>query len=148
MAWFYREPQVSTVLVALAATSLASAVGLQHIALLERNLRLGSAATCRLVGQGAGGVLAIALAVAGWGVWALVVQQYVELVALAALAWYLEPWRPSLVRGREPVAHTLRFGGYFTTTQIVLNLLTNADKILVGFLLGARRWASIARRTT
>ncbi|HVU89488.1 MAG TPA: lipopolysaccharide biosynthesis protein [Pirellulales bacterium] len=136
VAWFYREPQVRIVLVALAATSLASAVGLQHIALLERNLRLGSAAACRLAGQGIGGLLAIALAVAGWGVWALVIQQYVELLALAVLAWYLEPWRPSLSRGRETVKHTLRFGGYFTTTQIVLNLLANADKILVGFLLG------------
>ncbi len=136
VAWFYREPDVTWVLGALSATSLASAIGLQHIALLERNLRLGSAATCRLMGQGVGGILAITLAIAGWGVWALVVQQYVELLALAATAWYFEPWRPSSPRSGERVGATLRFGGYFTMTQIVHNLLANADKILVGFLLG------------
>ncbi len=125
------------VLIALAATSVASALGLQHIALFERNLRLGRAAACRLVGQGLGGVLAIVLALCGWGVWALVWQQYVELLALSP------PWpgisnlgAPSAPRSGQAVGSTLRFGGYFTATQIVLNLLTNADKILVGFLLG------------
>jgi O-antigen/teichoic acid export membrane protein len=136
VAWFYGEPDVTTVTMALSATSIASALGLQHIALLERNLRLGSAAVSRLVGQFAGGVLAIGMAAAGYGVWALIVQQYVELVALAAVAWCLEPWRPLRPRDGEPVGGTLRFGGYFTASQIVLHLLANIDKILVGFLLG------------
>ena len=136
VAWFYREPAAGGVTAALSATSLASALGLQHIALLERNLRLGSAAVCRLAGQAAGGVLAIALALAGWGVWSLVLQQYIELLVLAVAAWYLEPWRPARPRADEPLAHTLHLGGYFTASQIVLNLLANIDKILVGFLLG------------
>jgi O-antigen/teichoic acid export membrane protein len=138
VAWFYAEPAVALLTVALAGTSIVSALGLQHIALLERNLRLGSAAACRLIGQFAGGVLAISMALAGFGVWALVAQQYVELMALAAVAWYLEPWRPLRPRSGEPVRGTLHLGGYFTATQIVFHLLANVDKILVGFLLGAR----------
>jgi len=135
-AWFYREPAAAVVTAALSATSVASALGLQHIALLERNLRLGSAAVCRLAGQAAGGVLAIALALAGWGVWALVWQQYLELLVLAAVAWNLEPWRPIRPRAKEPLNKALHLGGYFTGSQIVFNLLANIDKILVGFLLG------------
>ena len=137
-AWFYAEPEVLPVTVALAATSIASALGLQHIALLERNLRLGSAAMCRLGGQFTGSVLAIALAWVGYGVWALVAQQYVELLALAAVAWHLEPWRPVRPRQGDPVGETLRFGGYFTASQIVFYLLANVDKIMVGFLLGSK----------
>ena len=136
VAWFYAEQDAMTVTIALAGTQVASALGLQHIALLERNLRLGSAAASRLGGQAAGGVIAIALAAIGYGVWALVVQQYVELLALAAVAWWFEPWRPMRPRAGAAVGETLRFGGYFTATQIVFHLLTNVDKVLVGFMLG------------
>ena len=41
---------------------LASAVGLQHFSLLERNLRLGSTAVARLAAQFVGGVVAIYVA--------------------------------------------------------------------------------------
>jgi PST family polysaccharide transporter len=136
VAWFYAESDAAAVTIAMAGTQIASALGLQHIALLERNLRLGSAAASRLSGQAAGGVVAIALAAAGYGVWALVIQQYVELLALAAVAWCIEPWRPLGPRAGAPIGETLRFGGYFTATQIVFHLLTNVDKVLVGFMLG------------
>lgn len=138
VGWFYDEPRTIAVTIALAGTSIASALGLQHIALLERNLRLGSSAVSRLAGQVTGGVVAIGLAAAGYGVWALVWQQYVELLTLAAVAWYFEPWRPLRPGAGTPAGETLHFGGYFTATQIVFHLLANVDKILVGYLLGAR----------
>ena len=136
VAWFFDEHDALLVTLALGGTSIASALGLQHIALLERNLRLGGAALSRLAGQVAGGVVGIALAFLGYGVWALVAQQYVELVALAVVAWGLEPWRPTRPRVGEPLRETLRFGGYFTAGQVVLHLLGSVDKILVGVTLG------------
>ncbi len=136
VAWFYDEPAARHVTTALAGTALVSALGLQHVSLLERNLRLGSAAVSRLAGQIAGGIVGIGLALAGYGVWALVVQLYVELAGLAVLAWYFEPWRPSRPSRGAPLADTLRFGGYYTAGQVVLHMLGNVDKILVGATLG------------
>ncbi|HEY2841093.1 MAG TPA: lipopolysaccharide biosynthesis protein [Pirellulales bacterium] len=137
VAWFNHTPELFLVTVALVGTPLASAVGLQHCSLLERNLRLGSAAVARLGAQFLGGVAAVYVAWHGGGVWALVVQQYVELLVTAAIAWYLEPWRPQRPARGAPIGHVLRFGGYFTASAVVLLLLTSVDKLLVGRVLGA-----------
>jgi len=75
---------------ALAGTSVVAALGAQHQALLERKLRLGPLGASRITAQLAGVAAAIAAALAGWGVWALVVQQYAELTLLAGLLYVAE----------------------------------------------------------
>ena len=103
------------------------------------NLRLGSAAACRLVGQGVGGVLAIALAVGRLGrVGAGRGSNTSSWLALAAVAWYLEPWRPTRCVGRRPSAARCASAAISPPRRSCCNLLANVDKILVGFLARAR----------
>jgi len=137
VAWFNHEPDLVWITIALMGTPLASSVGLQHFSLLERNLRLGSAAVARLGAQFLGGVAAIYVAWQGGGVWALVVQQYAELFVMAGIAWYLEPWRPAKPGRGTPIGNLWRFGGYFTASAVVLLFLTSVDKLLLGRVLSA-----------
>ena len=122
--------------VALAGTSLAAAWSMQHQALLRRRLRLGTLAFARLAALAAAGLAAVAAALAGWGVLALVVQQYVELVALAVLTWSLEPWRPGFHLRGTGATRLVRFGGHCTVSSLMFYLVANADKVLVGYVLG------------
>ena len=138
MVWFYGVRQLGWITVAVAGTSVANVLGIQHQALLQREFRLGALAAIRVVALAAGGASGIAAAVAGWGVWALVLQQYVELLVLAAGAWILVPWRPGLVLRGARIAHLVRFGGDYTLSSLMFYLVANADKILVGFVLGPR----------
>ncbi|MHB9045246.1 MAG: lipopolysaccharide biosynthesis protein [Pirellulales bacterium] len=138
LAWFYSTPELVPVTLAMAGISLTSALGAQHQALLERNLRLAPLAVARLAGQAAGGAAAVGMALAGGGVWALVTQQYVELAVLAAVLWAIEPWRPSRPGRGEPVSHLVRFGGYYTGSSVMSYLSTNVDNILIGCVLGSR----------
>ena len=96
---FYAKPQAAEVLRdlawALAGTAILAALGAQHQALLERRMRLGPLGALRIAAQLGGMTAAVAAALAGWGVWALVVQQYVEFGLQAVLAWWTEPWRPT-----------------------------------------------------
>jgi len=136
LAWFYEEPDLGWLTVALAGTSVAFVLGTQHQALLQRRLRLGTLAGLRLAALTLGGVAAVTLALIGCGVWALVAQQYVEYVAFAALVWMAEPWRPGLHfrgTGSRPL---VRFGGHCTVSHLMLYLATNVDKVLVGRLFG------------
>jgi O-antigen/teichoic acid export membrane protein len=137
VAWFNHEPDLLLITVALVGTPLASAIGLQHFSLLERNLRLGSAAVARLGAQFVGGVAAIYVAWQWGGVWALVVQQYAELFVMAAIAWYLEPWRPARPARGASIGNLWRFGAYFTASAVVLLFLTSVDKLLLGRVLSA-----------
>ena len=122
--------------VTLAGTSVIAALSTQHQALLRRKLRLGTLAWARLAALAAGGLAAVAAAVAQWGVWSLVVQQYVELLALAALTWCLEPWRPGFHLRGTGAAGLVRFGGHCTISSLMFYLVANVDKVLVGYALG------------
>lgn len=141
LVWFYgmrghNVEGLGWLTVALAGTSLAAAWSMQHQALLRRRLRLGTLAFARLAALAAAGLAAVAAALAGWGVWALVVQQYVELVALAVLTWSLEPWRPGFHLRGTGATRLVRFGGHCALSSLMFYLVANADKVLVGYALG------------
>src|SRR5204863_6751459 len=63
-------------------------------ALMERNLQFRSLAIRRLIGGSAGAVAGVTCAIAGAGVWSLVVQALVAGVVGAAVLWRTSTWRP------------------------------------------------------
>lgn len=136
IVWFYGEPRLWPITLAMAGTTIVTALGVQHQALLGRKLRLGSLAVLRVGSQAAGGVVAVAVAFAGGGVWALIAQQYIELAALAMLAWWFEPWRPRWRLRGTGSGHLLRFGRNYTISSLMFFAASNLDKILVGFFFG------------
>lgn len=141
VAAFYRVPELNELTVALAGISVVFVLGVQHQALLQRRMRLGALAIARLVATLVGGAAGIALAAAGCGVWALVGQQYAEGLALAALVWLLEPWRPTWVWRGTGGRTLVRFGGHYMTSSLMLYVATNLDKVLVGYWLGEQALA-------
>jgi hypothetical protein len=136
LAWFYGASEVGPLTVALAGVPIAMALGTQHQALLQRHMRLGAMALVQLLSLILGGIAGIAAAMAHWGVWALVVQRYGELLTLALLSWRLEPWRPSFHLRGTGSRHLVRLGGNYTLSSLMFYLISNVDKVLVGFFLG------------
>ncbi|MBX9790042.1 MAG: oligosaccharide flippase family protein [Pirellulales bacterium] len=138
LAWSKSQPELLGLTLALSGTALLSAAAAAHQALVERRMRLGALAVARLVCQIAGGAAAVTLAWLGCGVWSLVGQTYVELGLLAALSWWLEPWRPRVPWRGEPVGDLLRFGGYYTIAMLLFSIAQLSDKLLLSLLLDVR----------
>ncbi|HCK40476.1 MAG TPA: hypothetical protein DHW22_02470, partial [Planctomycetaceae bacterium] len=93
---FYDTPELILLSQWLAGTSILASLGFLHQALLERKMQLGRLVAARLGGQTAGSMVAIVVVVLypSWGVWILVLQQYVELLVINLTVWWLEPWKP------------------------------------------------------
>lgn len=136
LAWGYAQPLLVPLCAALAGSTLVAALGTQHQALLERELKLAALARLRLLAQATGGAAGIAAAWRGWGVWALVVQQYGELLVLSAGSWLLEPWRPGLPRRGERVVQILQTSGFYSLSTLVVYASQNLEKVLFPLLLG------------
>jgi O-antigen/teichoic acid export membrane protein len=66
LVWFYGKEKLLPLTLALAGTSIVSALGMQHQALLQRRLRLGRLALVRLAALSLGGVAGVVAARAGW----------------------------------------------------------------------------------
>jgi PST family polysaccharide transporter len=136
LAAIYEQPTLAVLCLALAGSSLVAALGNQHLALLERHLKVAEASAVRLVAQVAGGVCGILAARRGAGVWALVAQQYGELAVLAIWAWLLEPWRPGWPGPTSEIRGLITFSSFYSLAQLVGYLAQNLDKILIPALLG------------
>ncbi len=93
------------------------------------------------VAEGVSLVLYIAvgtgMALQGYGVWALVGSALVGQLANSLASFGLARYRPALVFSREELRRIFAFSANLTLFNIVNYGLLNADKVLIGRLLGA-----------
>src|SRR5262249_22972965 len=87
MVAFYHEPRLLWIGVASAAAFVFNALAAQHHALLQRGLRFLALATVELLALVASIAAAIALALVGGGVWALVAMSVSLAIFTAAGCW-------------------------------------------------------------
>jgi O-antigen/teichoic acid export membrane protein len=132
----YKEPLLLPLCLSLAGTTLVAAVSNQHQALLERKFQLAPLAGVRLLALACGGLAGIYSAYRGAGLWALVAQQYGELMVLTMWVWMLEPWRPDWPRQGQSVRGHLRFSGYYSASQLAYYVAQNLDKLLLPVFFG------------
>ena len=137
LAWAFSTPELIVLCYALSATLLIHAMGAQHLALLEREMAVGQVAKYRFVALFAGGSAAVLAAWQQYDIWALVVQQYVELSTLAALAWWSHPFRPSRPKKISSSRALVLFGSGYSLSGLVFFLAWNLDKVVLAVMLGA-----------
>jgi PST family polysaccharide transporter len=136
LAKAFDQPLLAPLALSLAGATLVAMLANQHQALLERKFQLAPLAGIRLFAQLCGGLAGIYSARRGAAVWALVAQQYGELVALAIWVWLLEPWRPGWpARGSSLVA-LASFSRSYSASQLVNYAAQNLDKVILPVFLG------------
>lgn len=134
---FYHEPRLFWVTVALAADFIFTGATAQHSALLQRQMRFDTIALIDIITLLAGIIVAIAMAVDGWGYWALVGQAVITPVAYAICTWAVVRWIPGAPSRKVGIRSMVRFGGMVTLNSLVVYIAYNLEKILLGRFWGA-----------
>ena len=137
MVSFYHEPRLFRVTLVLALGFLFNAAGVQHTALLQRQMRFTALAMINTIGLVAGTLVAIAGAKAGYGYWALVVMPVIYPLVTTVGLWISTGWIPGRPQRRSGIRSMMRFGGIVTANGITMYMASNFDKSLVGRYLGA-----------
>ena len=137
LATFYREPRLFAVTLVLAAGFIFNAAGVQHSALLQRQMRFTAMAVIQIIALVVGTALAIAGAMAGYGYWALVAMTVCVPLMGTLGAWLCAGWLPGLPRRGTGIGSMMRFGGTVSLNSLVAYLSYNIDKVLVGRFWGA-----------
>lgn len=136
LAWFYGEPRLTDVTLLLALSFLPAGLGLQHSALLKRQMRFGALAVIELSSLATGIGAAVAMAFLHLGYWALVGRQVASAAVGAAACWAFCGWRPGLPRRRCGVGSLIAFGGNLTGFSVVNYFARNFDQVLLGYFHG------------
>lgn len=137
IAAFYSEQRLIPITIGIAFSIFASGLSTLHMAILRRNMQFylvsGIAVSARAVSV----FLAIILAWAGWGYWALVVNTVAYPFSAAIGAWYYCHWRPGEPGKIKDIMSMLKYAihtyGNFTLNYFARNI----DKLLVGWRYGA-----------
>jgi len=137
IAAFYREPRLTAVTAVLALGFLFNAAGVQHGAVLQRQMRFSVLAVINTASQAVGIAVAIAGAVAGYGYWALVALAIIPPLVTSVGYWIVAGWVPQLPSRGAGIRSMIHFGGTLTVNGIALYIATNFEKVLLGRFWGA-----------
>jgi PST family polysaccharide transporter len=136
VAWFYDEPRLKPITLALAAAPFFSGLTIQHQALLRRNMRQREIATVQVSSQCLAYVLGIALAWHYRSYWALVALPIAASALRMAGTWLACAWRPGLPRRGTGVREMIGFGANLTGFSFVNYFARSGDNLLIGWAWG------------
>jgi len=132
IAAFYHEPRLVGVTIVLAAGFLFNAAGVQHSALLQRQMRFTALSIIGVVSLIVGTAIAIGGAKAGYGYWALVAMTVSSPLVATIGFWVATGWVPGLPQRGTGIRSMMRFGGTLTLNGLVAYVAYNAEKVLIG----------------
>lgn len=137
VADFFSEPQLTDVLRVLSLSFIIGGFATIQVAVMTRDRKFKKLTSRGLAGNATGAAVAVALAFADAGVWALVARQLTTSVIMAIILWSTSSWRPRL---RFSLPHLKELWGY-SVNVFARNLVgfayLEADKFLIGSLIGA-----------
>jgi len=135
-AIFFRQPALRLILPVLGVTLFIRSLGYTHYALAQCDLDFRSRSIAEVAEVATRGVLSVALALAGAGAWSLVLGQVAGVVAFNAVLWQRVRWRPRLRFSGEQARQLSSFGGAVTGVDLLSAVISNADYVTVGRVLG------------
>lgn len=137
IAAFYGQPALVGMIPVLAISFLFGSLGLQHLALLTRNMRYPLLAGIEIFSMFAGVVTGVWMAWLGMGYWSLVGMAVAPPVAKTAAAWLALRWVPGLPSRGNGVRSMLKFGGDVLGFNIVNYFSRQTDTVLIAKFCGS-----------
>lgn len=133
----YAEPAMVDLLRVLGLAILLSSAVATKVSLAQREMRFRQLAIRDSSAVVIGGVAGIACALAGWGIWSLVVQTLSGTAISAAVTWRIVPWRP---HRRDLSLRAVRDMSGYSGRMLLFGLLKiatqNVDVMVIGYTMG------------
>jgi O-antigen/teichoic acid export membrane protein len=142
---FYHEPRLLRVTAVVAVAFVINGFGVQHSALLQRQMRFATLASIDIFSLLVGTTIAIGLAKLGAGYWALVAMAVIGPFVTTVAVWRATGWFPGPPERGVGLRSMLRFGGTMTLSSLVLYVAYNFVNVLLGRYWGAEATGMYSR---
>lgn len=147
VAWFYREPRLVWITLALSINFLLAGLTVQHMALLNRQMRFKVIAVVQVGSVLTGILVGVGMAWLNCGYWSLVGLNLGKNLVALLMTWCASSWRPQIFTWRSGTRSLLHFGANLTAASF-LNLLSRGmDSLLIGRFYGAAAVGLYSRAT-
>lgn len=132
IAGFYEAPALEPVARWLSPIFVLSAIRIVPSALLLKSMAFDRLAKIDVFTLLIPGVLAICLAINGWGVWSLVIQNLANQAMKSALIWFYSPWRPRLCYSQSAVRELFGYSANLAGYHFIQYWGTQSHALLIG----------------
>jgi len=137
VAHFFSNPRVMPLFAVLSLSFFLGGLGQTQAALLTREMSFRSLEVRTIVATLFGAVVAVTLAVAGFGPWAIIAQVVCTTGASTLMLWTVSPWRPRLALSGSSFRTLGSFGFKTLLIRLLLYVNLNGDNLLIGRYLGS-----------
>lgn len=137
VADFFGEPEVRDLFAVASVCFVVIGLSVAHRALLLRRLAYRSLEVREMLSLVTGALVAVVVAAAGFGPWAVIWNFVAYSFMSTALVWLLLDWRPRLTFSVESLRKLGGFSVKIFTATVLSWGTSNLDKVLVGRFLGA-----------
>ena len=132
LTWFYDEPRLLWITLAISSTFIFGGLSIQHQALLRRQMRFTELACTIVLATGLSTVIGVVLAWVGYGYWALVWKEISRAIIQALCLWLFCRWLPSLPARGTGVRRMFEMGSHVTGFNVLTFASRNLDVVLLG----------------
>lgn len=137
IAILYSQPILTKLTQALSLIVVINSFGLIQSTLLIKRIDFKSLSKITLISGFMSGIIGIYMAIVGFGVWSLVVQQLSDSFIRTLLLWYYYPWRPSLIFSFKALTEMFGFGSRLLASGLLNQIFNNIYLVVIGKLFSA-----------
>ncbi|HRD67243.1 MAG TPA: lipopolysaccharide biosynthesis protein [Candidatus Competibacter sp.] len=138
IATFFELPILQNLTYVMALNLFIGAFGSIHNTLLTKTLNFKTIMKVGGVATFCSGLLAIAMAWWGFGVWSLAWQTLLSSLITVSLLWWWHPWRPHWEFSLLSLSRLFRFGGFLMLSGLLDTVYTRLYAVLIGKFFSAR----------
>lgn len=134
---FFRNDNVELIIKVSSISFLISSIALVNRSLLTRNLEFKKLAATEISGSIISGILAVYLAISGFGLWSLVARNLINDFIVISLTLIVNPWKPEIYFSKKCFLEMFGFGANVIGSSFLSYLRQNMDYIIIGRIMGA-----------
>ncbi len=132
IAGFYDDPSMTPMLRVLCLTVLISGVKNVQMAYVSKHMIFKKFFFSTLGGTIGAAVLGIAMALNGFGAWAIIAQQVFNTAVDTSILWITVKWRPSREFSFERLKGLFSFGWKLLVSALIDTVYTNLRQLIIG----------------
>lgn len=137
VADFYDQPELTNVMRVICFGVVLNSLAVVQRALLTVKIDFKTQAKASLSAAIFSGCIGIFLAYKNFGVWALVIQQLLNLSTNTLLLWVFSPWRPKAIFSWQSFRELFSFGSKLLVSGLIDTSYRNIYPIVIGKLFNA-----------
>lgn len=145
---FYNQPILTPLLRVLSISLVINSFGLVQSTMLTKQVNFKTLAKVNLIATILAAVIGISMAVNGFGVWSLVVQQISIAFLGTAFLWLSNIWKPALIFSMKSLREMFGFGSRVLASGLLNTFFDNIYLLVIGRLFSATQLGFFSRAKT